>query len=684
MKSMSVGFVLVLAVGVLLMMTLVVRPPETSGGVDYRVNSTADDDDTVCGMLPIADCTLREAINHANQASANIIFEIPGCPPACTITLTSDLPIINAEGITINGETQPGWVDQPVIAVDGNDVAGSGLVLEAPSVTIRGLSLSNFTTNGIREQTDNGLEDALIENNVIRDYGQYGILLQAIESTIANNVVDGEGTATEDGISLAVGSGSQDVTIIGNTVMGNGRVGIGAAGTGIEILDNTTTGNGSDGISTAFGGGVDGALIQGNTSTGNMEHGIRAVGDSAMMMDNIVSGNGLTGIQADDDGAIISGNTVTANGTAAARSRIQGQGDGFDDDGIGAGEGATVVGNVVTDNPGDGIVVNQSATIGGLSDGAANVISGNGGAGVLIPENAGPQAAGDGGAITDVTVSGNSIQNNGGLGIDLGLPGVTANDEGDDDQGANRRQNFPVLESAVAGSLMVTGSLNSRPEAGFRIEFFVNEECDSSSHGEGEVFVGSVDVPTDVEGNAEFELESAADVDEGSFVTATATNLGTRDTSEFSACVEVTDEVTSTPTPQPTTSPTPTATASPDPTATPTGTPTQTATPTPGTGAGQGDVDCDDDVDSVDALKVLRHVAGLPVSQTEPCDDIGTSLARVGLKSDPPSVGGAGELTRVGDVDCDRDIDSVDALKVLRHVASLPVAQTEPCQDIGA
>lgn len=35
-----------------------------------------------------------------------------------------------------------------------------------------------------------------------------------------------------------------------------------------------------------------------------------------------------------------------------------------------------------------------------------------------------------------------------------------------------------------------------------------------------------------------------------------------------------------------------------------------------------GDVDCNGIVNSVDALKVLRFVAGLSVNQTEPCPDI--------------------------------------------------------------
>jgi hypothetical protein len=80
----------------------------------------------------------------------------------------------------------------------------------------------------------------------------------------------------------------------------------------------------------------------------------------------------------------------------------------------------------------------------------------------------------------------------------------------------------------------------------------------------------------------------------------------------------------------------------------------------------QGDVDCDGDVDSVDSLKGLRHVAGLSVSQNEPCPAIGSEVASL-----------------FGDVDCDDDVDSVDSLKILRSVAGLSVSQIEPCPDIG-
>jgi hypothetical protein len=74
----------------------------------------------------------------------------------------------------------------------------------------------------------------------------------------------------------------------------------------------------------------------------------------------------------------------------------------------------------------------------------------------------------------------------------------------------------------------------------------------------------------------------------------------------------------------------------------------------------RGDVDCSqgaNPVSATDALKILRHVAGLTVVQTEPCDDIGTA--------GPPVQ---------GNVDCSigaNPVSATDALKILRFVASL-------------
>jgi hypothetical protein len=80
----------------------------------------------------------------------------------------------------------------------------------------------------------------------------------------------------------------------------------------------------------------------------------------------------------------------------------------------------------------------------------------------------------------------------------------------------------------------------------------------------------------------------------------------------------------------------------------------------------QGNVNCDATVTSVDALQLLRYVAGMNVSQPPGCPAIGSEVASL-----------------FGDVDCNGSVTSVDALKVLRYVAGLPVAQTEPCTDLG-
>ncbi|HET9476395.1 MAG TPA: hypothetical protein VFP63_02780 [Dehalococcoidia bacterium] len=141
---------------------------------------------------------------------------------------------------------------------------------------------------------------------------------------------------------------------------------------------------------------------------------------------------------------------------------------------------------------------------------------------------------------------------------------------------------------------------------------------------------------------------------------------------------------TSTPTPTPTANPTPTDTPTPTPTEAPTPTPTDTPTPTPvpsesptpvgsetptpvptGQPHLQGDVDCSGAVLATDALKVLRHIAGLSVVQSEPCDNIGTGTPLQ------------------GDVDCSGAVLATDALKILRHIAGLSVVQTPPCDTIG-
>ena len=103
-------------------------------------------------------------------------------------------------------------------------------------------------------------------------------------------------------------------------------------------------------------------------------------------------------------------------------------------------------------------------------------------------------------------------------------------------------------------------------------------------------------------------------------------------------------------------------------------TPTPTPTQPPGQGGLAGDVDCSNLVNSVDSLKILRFVAGLSVSQNEPCTDVGGAIAGFAAH---------GGQHKQGDVDCNGSANSVDSLKILRFVAGMPNDLPAGCPAIG-
>jgi parallel beta-helix repeat protein len=100
-------------------------------------------------------------------------------------------------------------------------------------------------------------------------------------------------------------------------------------------------------------------------------------------------------------------------------------------------------------------------------------------------------------------ISGNSIHDNGGLGIDLGDDSVTNNVACGGGQEPNLLQNLPVLTSAVrsGAGTRFRGTLNAAPNSAFVLEFFSSSSCDPSGYGEGERFLGSARVATDASCN---------------------------------------------------------------------------------------------------------------------------------------------------------------------------------------
>jgi len=162
-----------------------------------------------------------------------------------------------------------------------------------------------------------------------------------------------------------------------------------------------------------------------------------------------------------------------------------------------------------------------------------------------------------------VTVTGNAIYNNGQnilslpnsaggttnpasparLGIDVGVNGRTANDFSDACRDCDTVQNFPVLSAesswSTSGSVVLRGTLSSKPNGSFTLEFFANHSLNAAGWGEGEVFLGSMVVASGADGVASFAfavptVDPLRDGGSAAYFTATATNRDTGATSEFS------------------------------------------------------------------------------------------------------------------------------------------------------
>jgi hypothetical protein len=117
--------------------------------------------------------------------------------------------------------------------------------------------------------------------------------------------------------------------------------------------------------------------------------------------------------------------------------------------------------------------------------------------------------------------------------------------------GANHFQSYPVLTRArlnPAGRIHAKATLTSAPSTTFLVQFFSGTSASPAAlpdgtpflATQGDVLLGSVTVATDKQGEAKVTLNtSSGDLHVGSYMTATATNLATGDTSELSAALAI-------------------------------------------------------------------------------------------------------------------------------------------------
>ena len=190
--------------------------------------------------------------------------------------------------------------------------------------------------------------------------------------------------------------------------------------------------NGSHGVSVS-GRGAQGTLVTDNVigtdASGTVDLGNDGAGvyiANAVVNEvrrNVISGNGSHGVSL----SAATDTVILANSIGTAR------------------DGVSALGNT-----GSGVHIGSGATDNSVNE---NTIAFNGADGVTIDSST---AVGN-------TVWENAIHSNAGLGIDLGPDGVTANDVGDGDAGANGLKNFPVLTTAgrSGDEIGIVGRLDS-------------------------------------------------------------------------------------------------------------------------------------------------------------------------------------------------------------------------------
>jgi hypothetical protein len=545
----------------------------TTDQFDFFIgDGTCDVDQVTAG----SQCTLRAAIQEINQTSAldvdNINFAIAGTGLQ-TIQLNNGLPTIT-KPVVIDGYSQPG-ASPNTLPIGNNAVFSIEIRQNGSSVNTFVISGGNSTLKGLlfnQGGTSGGLGDGTMVTFITNGGNHiegcwFGLkpdgtatstrINTGINDFSSGNVVGGLSSSVRNvisNLSFAINSTSSGGDRGSNSVIQNNYIGTDPSGTQVRGIFGSVS--------------IFGAIDVGNSSI---------VGGADPSARNVIAGFGGTGITSSSSNSTIQNNYI---GVAVDGVTFLSEGNigiqVFENYTSNININATIINNVIgrfrssgialggaTPNPGIAGTVVRGNSIGVINNGSVaesgsrgisiqgfnNVIGGinglttgsctgdcniianyNKGIVVLVISN--PPG-------NNNQILGNSIYSNTDLGIDLNNDGVTPNDVGDPDTGANDLQNFPFIDSVTSGSTRVTGRFFSTANRTFRLEFFNNPTVDASGYGEGQIYIGAINVTTDANGRADFDNTFAYNSPAGSFVTSTATDLTTLNTSEFSFAIQV-------------------------------------------------------------------------------------------------------------------------------------------------
>ena len=415
----------------------------------------------------------------------------------------------------ISGNKESGVLISEATAT-GNKVQGNYIGTDAAGTQALGNALSGVQIVDAGSNFIGGSTAG--DRNIISGNNQVGVYIAGANATgnkVQGNYIgtDASGTQAlgntfngvqiEDaGSNIIGGSATGDRNIISGSKQAQGVFIVGAQATGNKVQGNYI-GTDKDGIN-ALGNKFDGVRIRGGAT--NNIIGTDGDGTNDANEGNLISGNEGNGVlfrQTGTNNNVIAGNRIGTNATNT---------------------GAIAnIGNGIEINNLDGAPLNNriGSNNNGISDDLeGNIIFGNTLNGIAIADGTGDR------------ISANSIWGNGGIGIDLGNNGVTANDADDADTGANNLQNFPVFAtvSKNGSTLNVTyrvPSSNTNSTYPIRVEFFL-----SDGTGEGKTFLG-VDTYNTPNTDKTFSFSPTVTVNLGDKIVATATD-NNGNTSEFS------------------------------------------------------------------------------------------------------------------------------------------------------
>ena len=276
---------------------------------EYTVTKTEDTDDGLC--LP-DDCSLREAVNQANNCDGPQTIHLPAGFYALTmgsLSITDELTLLG-EGAIIDGGANP----HRLITVEFD----SSRPPVRPEVVIRGVILQNGTATA-----SYGGGALLVLGHAVR--------VRLVESVVQGNRAGSVGTSGAMGGGITVARGGhlvlENSRVLNNTAFGDGGGIALESSTFLFLITSEVAGNhAADGYS---GGGIfmgyqSEAQINGSTIRDNVSDwsggGIHSGGNRLIVYDSLIRGNraaGPGGGISSANYAHILGSTIEGNSASA-------------------------------------------------------------------------------------------------------------------------------------------------------------------------------------------------------------------------------------------------------------------------------------------------------------------------------------------------------------------------------